>query len=454
MRRPPNLMKGIAGPVRPPPPPPADPGLPTNYLDLYGLSKPPFDGPREGNGFILFGSQKRAFELLIGHVVNGAGAVLLQGEEGVGKTEMLRAAANVGAESGVQIVRVGRPPTGRTNLSQLVAALAGPGTTEETTADDAIRQFLAPPRKALLVDDIDIMPGDCVRLLLTLLTSMPSDPGGPAIVFGSTAPIGVESERSDLAELVPLLRNTIRMLPLGPAEVQQYIERSLWIAGGTTRRLITQDALKTVIAQSGGVPGSVNRLMEAAFTAGFARGDTTITAKTIATTISAAPRRPRWEAMNPGDVAPRVFQIVAAVLFVSGVFLFLYRALDEPPPKPKPAPVALVKPPPASVDVSPRASPPPARQTATLPPELMAALMKRGEQSLSLGDIAAARLLFQRAADGGSAAAATALGKTYDPDYAAPGEKRDPARAVEWYRKAVAMGDARAAEMLKRLETN
>ncbi|MEA2775243.1 MAG: hypothetical protein QOF90_649, partial [Acetobacteraceae bacterium] len=55
-------------------------------------------------------------------------------------------------------------------------------------------------------------------------------------------------------------------------------------------------------------------------------------------------------------------------------------------------------------------------------------------------------------ADGGSAAAATALGKTYDPDYSALGEKPDQARAAEWYRRAVKLGDAQAADLLKRLE--
>jgi type II secretory pathway predicted ATPase ExeA len=452
MRRPPTSMKAIA--ASPPAPAPPDPGIPTNYLDLYGLSKPPFGGPRDGGGFILFGSQKRAFELLIGHIVNGTGLVLLQGEEGVGKTEMLRAAADAGAESGVQTVRVVRPRAGRLNLSQLIGALGGPGTSVETTADDAIRQFLAPPRKALLVDDIDLMPEDCVRLLMTVLKSMPSDPGGPAIALTSTTPLGVESKRPDLAELVPLLRNTIRILTLAPAEVQQYIERSLWIAGGTTRRLIAPDALKTIIARSGGVPGTVDRLMEAAFTAGFARGDSAITAKTIATKTSPGPRRPRQETVRTDSVTIRAAQIVAALLLVTGGSLFLYRALhDEPSPKPKPAPVALVKPPPGSVDTAPP-TPPPAKPADIPSPELMAALMKRGEQTLGLGDIAAARLLFQRAADGGSGAAATALGKTYDPDYVAPGEKPDPARAMDWYRKAVTLGDARAADLLKRREGN
>jgi TPR repeat protein len=81
----------------------------------------------------------------------------------------------------------------------------------------------------------------------------------------------------------------------------------------------------------------------------------------------------------------------------------------------------------------------------------MTALMKRGDQSIALGDIAAARLLYQRAAEAGNASAATDLGRTYDPNYTVPGQSPDPARAAEWYRKAIASGDPQAADLLKKL---
>ncbi|MDR3529378.1 MAG: hypothetical protein P4L90_02300 [Rhodopila sp.] len=439
---------------------PADPVPPSNYLDLYGLSKPPFGGAPDGASYILFGSHRRTFEILIDHMVNGSGIVVLYGEEGVGKTEMLRAACDVAVDAGSPVIRVSRPPNGRVDLPQLVSALLGRRVADETI-DDSIRGFLAPPRKALLADDIDLMPADCVRVLARLVEQMPTDPGGPAIVLSSTTDLAADPNRPDLSQLVRLARNTIRISRLGPAEARQYIERSLWVAGGTTRRLITPDALKLLIARSGGVLGSINHLMEAAFTAGFARGDSTITAKTVAATTGPTTSRPHRRTTSHQDgVAARAMQIVAFGLLVGGASMFLYKALNTPSDrlplaqhKPVTSPMLAPSPPPVALSAS--ELPPPAKPAETLSADVVAALMKRGDQSLGLGDTAAARLLFRRAAEAGNAAAATALGRTYDPNYVsagtAPGDRPDPAQAAEWYKKAVTLGDPRAAELLKRL---
>ncbi len=77
--------------------------------------------------------------------------------------------------------------------------------------------------------------------------------------------------------------------------------------------------------------------------------------------------------------------------------------------------------------------------------------MKRGDQSLGLGDVSAARLLYGRAAAAGHGPAATALGKTYDPNFVSPGAPADRAVAAEWYRKGASFGDPNAGELLKRL---
>ena len=92
-----------------------------------------------------------------------------------------------------------------------------------------------------------------------------------------------------------------------------------------------------------------------------------------------------------------------------------------------------------------------------LPDETLAALLRRGDDLLALGDVSGARLLYERAADGGSARAATAAGKAYDPIFfeaaRVHGVPPDTVRALAWYRKAIELGDSEAPARLKRLES-
>ena len=82
-------------------------------------------------------------------------------------------------------------------------------------------------------------------------------------------------------------------------------------------------------------------------------------------------------------------------------------------------------------------------------------LIKRSQQLLGSGDIAPARLLLQRAANAGSAQAALILGGTYDPDVLREigvlGFAPNPAKAREWYQKALELGANEASRRLERL---
>jgi TPR repeat protein len=79
-------------------------------------------------------------------------------------------------------------------------------------------------------------------------------------------------------------------------------------------------------------------------------------------------------------------------------------------------------------------------------------LLSRGNAMLALGDIAAARLFYERAASLGSAQGAVSLGKTYDPGFLAAiraaGVTPDRDAAATWYRKGVALGDTEGSHLL------
>jgi hypothetical protein len=122
----------------------------------------------------------------------------------------------------------------------------------------------------------------------------------------------------------------------------------------------------------------------------------------------------------------------------------------------EPAARTEAKPPAASVaKVEAEPAPLPPRVADKPPSGAAASLVRRGEELLVSGDIVSARHFFERAAEGGDAAAACGLGKSYDPLYlqrvGTRGVVADPAKAVDWYRRAAHAGNNEAAARLARL---
>jgi hypothetical protein len=141
-------------------------------------------------------------------------------------------------------------------------------------------------------------------------------------------------------------------------------------------------------------------------------------------------------------------------------------------PSPAPAPVATPPAPAVNRPTSPPASetPPPAQAAPNPPPQPAAPaprpavtldndeivrLIARGKDLLNDGDFAAARLLFERAANAGSADAALSLGSTYDPlvikRLGAVAVTPDLAKAKKWYQFAADHGSAAASLQLANL---
>jgi hypothetical protein len=86
----------------------------------------------------------------------------------------------------------------------------------------------------------------------------------------------------------------------------------------------------------------------------------------------------------------------------------------------------------------------------------LAALLKRARSLIAIGDIAAARLLLERAADAREASAALLLAQTYDPAVLGTPDMRsitpDPAMARDWYRKAAQFGSPEAQQRLAQIQ--
>jgi hypothetical protein len=101
-----------------------------------------------------------------------------------------------------------------------------------------------------------------------------------------------------------------------------------------------------------------------------------------------------------------------------------------------------------------RGDPVPPAGTPSLDADEIATLMRRGQEYLKTGDIAAARLVLRRAANAGNPQAALTLGSTFEPlvlgELGAHGFLPDLAQARSWYDKAARLGSTEAS---RRIET-
>jgi TPR repeat protein len=92
-----------------------------------------------------------------------------------------------------------------------------------------------------------------------------------------------------------------------------------------------------------------------------------------------------------------------------------------------------------------------------LPDRQLVELLARGDEFLRTGDIASARLFYERAADAGDGPAAVRMGATFDPIFLASAGLRnlrgDLAKARLWYHRALGLGASEAQTHLNNLET-
>lgn len=139
-------------------------------------------------------------------------------------------------------------------------------------------------------------------------------------------------------------------------------------------------------------------------------------------------------------------------------------AAPTPPPAPKAEQQAALPPPTVAPSAPPAVAPKaqePVPSAKELPPatkQKAEGLLTRGRALLNDGNVAMARLFFERSADEGLAEGALAMGGTYDPAelrrMRVQGTQPDLAQARRWYEKARTLGSRDADARLKDLPGN
>jgi len=116
------------------------------------------------------------------------------------------------------------------------------------------------------------------------------------------------------------------------------------------------------------------------------------------------------------------------------------QAVPEPAPAQAPEVAASEPSPGPTVPASPERSP------ATPAPDVVATLLRRGDEMLARGDVSTARQFYERALSSGSTLGACSLARTYDPAVLGRGSPAaDPDAAAAWYDRAARLGNSEAS---------
>jgi general secretion pathway protein A len=308
----------------------AEPELAANYLDQYGLAKPPFGSAAGPAPFLAFKSHRTAFESLVAGLRQGRGHLLLIGDAGVGKTACLAAALDIVADNTRGILRVSRilpGPLTRLRLVAQILDIAEPASltpelmARARTAVSFRRGASKPP--ILAIDDAQYLTPDALDWVLRVAGGRSANM--PQVLLAGRPGIGNMLAEKRCKPFVDRVTRSLELLPLTSDDMRQYVERRLWLAGSSIRRLIGGPALRVAIRRAEGSPGRIETLLEAALATGFMRGEPTLTARTIRSITGRPPRR----TLTAADWG-RVATILAVVVLLLGMAAFVYRALTGP----------------------------------------------------------------------------------------------------------------------------
>jgi len=418
--------------------------------------------------------------------------VFLLGDAGSGKSALgAQVALLLGARYGVARL------VGRRNLAlDDVVEACRRGFAPEAWADLSVpraTELGLPGGNVMIVDQADAIPPRFVEQIIAMSNGSPDLlPSHRVLLIGRAALVDViETARVRNnwgAPLVatmppwpdeaaaPFLRHRLRSAGMGDPDLlsDAAIERIAAEAQGNPGRML--DLAQRILWPDGApdwieppaepvpVEGAASTIIDLEPVGALAEEPATVLfAEPPPVLAPAPPAAGMLTRLPPGPRRLLQLALPVGVVVAAGLLIWVF----DQPPAPKPQQMVALAPPPEPVVPPPVPvtveTPPPASPTATLvppppPPEPTIpaeTLIARGDTLLAGGDFAAARLFYLQAVRAGSAKAATSVARTYDPlaldRMGVVGDRGEPAKAAEWYRKAVSLGDPAAAEPLRRL---
>ena len=321
-----------------------------DYGQYYGFSRMPFGEGADREVFFKAETHKEALALMLYGIRERKGYTVIFGEQGMGKTTLIRQAM-AQLDERTQAVLISKPhDLYYTLLKELMEKLGLRASSKAVTKGSMLHdlyeyltQCLAKGRNIVIfLDDAHGMKDEIIEELRLMSNLETSRTKLIQIIIVGEPDLSLRLNSKHLRQIRQRIQILHRLLPLGRDESLQYIEHRLARAGRSGGEVFTPEALKAICESAGGVPQNINVLCDGALTLGAERSEKPVSTGTVRDALKAAPPLIRAASSSPAiaqaakSALRSPWLYAALAIAVAGVFLgshYLKPAPDLAPGK-------------------------------------------------------------------------------------------------------------------------
>ena len=257
------------------------------YIDFYKLKEPPFSITPDPEFLFLSQTHQSVMEKVLYSIDSKMGFILLSGEVGTGKTTICRSVIDT-LNTTAEIVYIINPSlSGRALIASILDDLKLPYAAEASKKDliDQLNNFLlyrdCEKPVVIIIDDAQTMSLEVLEDL-RLLSNLETDKEKMLqMVIVGQPELEDHLSQPEMRQLRQRIFVNCRLEHLKPPEVDNYIDRRLFIAGSSGQVQFSRGAKRVIARKSKGIPRVINKICDYALTAGYVADDFVIRKKHV-----------------------------------------------------------------------------------------------------------------------------------------------------------------------------
>lgn len=272
-----------------------------SYCKHFGMRIEPFEDRADPQFTFLSPEREETLAALEYEARYGKGPVLLLGEAGTGKTQLIRALLpRLGG--GEHAVVVTCPGNGSADLIRDASKGFGVSIATSPSPDGRqlnrlrrhlLRNVKAGHRNILVVDQAENLDASRLDQLRALCDLQGEEEGLLTIIVSAQPRFRDALSHPESERLRQQLFQERQLSPLTPTQTREYVRHRLEVAGAAQATLIDNGALALIHHASGGVPRLINHLCHAALLSGFGAGLKSVGHGVVAELVDARAGAPR-----------------------------------------------------------------------------------------------------------------------------------------------------------------